>query len=196
MFHKDATRDPQDASSAQFNRYLLFKDAFVDWHEYDHPQYGKIEIGGFKKNFGRAHPGFLLESDAHRNMAFTIYHCYQTPKLEIDSISDKDLGGGLREITAVVANSRIMPTHSSQDLKFKIERPDYISLKGAKVIAGMVVQNRDLNITTEQKANPETIEVDNIPGMGTVTVRWIVQGNGKITVSADSRKGGVATRTK
>jgi hypothetical protein len=196
MFHKDATRDPQDASSAEFNRYLLFKDAFVDWHEYDHPQYGKIEIGGFKKNFGRTHPGFLLESDAHRNMAFTIYHCYQTPKLEIDSITDKDLGGGLREITAVVANRRIMPTHSSQDLKFKIERPDYISLSGAKVIAGMVVQNRDLNITTEQKATPETIEVDNIPGMGTVTVRWLVQGTGKITINADSRKGGLATRTK
>jgi hypothetical protein len=168
----------------------------VDWHEYDHPQYGKIEIGGFKKNFGRAHPGFLLESDAHRNMAFTIYHCYQTPKLEIDSISDKDLGGGLREITAVIANRRIMPTHSSQDLKFKIERPDYITISDAKVLAGMVVQNRDLNITTEQKVKPEALEVENIPGMGTVTVRWIVQGSGKFTISVDSRKGGVASRTK
>ena len=47
------------------DRYLTFGDAFVEWEEYNHPQYGKIEIGGFKKNFGRAHPGFLLEQDAH-----------------------------------------------------------------------------------------------------------------------------------
>ena len=138
----------------------------------------------------------FLESDAHRNMAFTIYHCYHTPKLAIDSITEKDLGDGLKEITAVIANSRIMPTHSSQDMKFKIERPDYITITGVNVVAGMVVENRDLNITTEQKANPQTIEVENIPGMGTVTVRWIVQGSGKYGINVDSRKGGLVSRSK
>lgn len=196
FFNKDATRDPQDNSSFQFDRYLLFKDAFVDWHEYNHPQYGKIEIGGFKKNFGRAHPGFLLESDAHRNMSFTIYHSFHTPKLTVDTIIEKDLGDGLKEVTAVITNSRIMPTHSSQDLKYKIERPDYITISGAKVVAGMIVENADLNITSEQKTNPETISVNNIPGLSTVKVRWIIQGSGKYTVTADSKKGGTAVGTK
>lgn len=195
-FNKDATRDPQDNTSFQFDRYLLFKDAFVDWHEYDHPTYGKIEIGGFKKNFGRAHPGFLLESDAHRNMSFTIYHSYHTPKLNIDTLIEKDLGDGLKELTAIVSNKRIMPTHSSQDLKYKIERPDYITLSGASVVAGMIVDNADLNITTEQKNNPETISVRNIPGLGVVTVRWIVKGSGKYTVTVDSKKGGVVSKAK
>jgi hypothetical protein len=198
MFNKG--NDDDDNSGVdpayQFDRYLLFKDAFVEWHAYDHPQYGKIEIGGFKKNFGRMHPGFLLESDAHRNMSFSIFHCYQTPKLSIDSITERDLGDGLKEITAVISNERIIPTHASQDLKFKIERPDYISLTGAKVVAGMVVENRDLNITTEQATNPATIEVANIPGQGTVTVRWIVQGSGKYTINVDSRKGGLISKTK
>lgn len=198
MFNKGSDDDDNSGvdPSYQFDRYLLFKDAFVEWHEYNHPQYGKIEIGGFKKNFGRMHPGFLLESDAHRNMSFSIFHCYQTPKLSIDSVTEKDLGDGLKEITAVVSNERIIPTHASQDLKFKIERPDYISLTGAKVLASMVVENRDLNITTEQKSNPATIEVANIPGQSTVTVRWIVQGSGKYTISVDSRKGGLVSKTK
>lgn len=196
MFNKDATRDPQENAAYQFDRFLLFQDAFINWHEYDHPQYGKIEIGGFKKNFGRAHPGFLLESDAHRNMAFTIYHCYHTPKLEIDTILEKDLGDGLKEITAVISNQRLMPTHSSQDTKFRIERPDYVTLSGAKVIAGMVVDNPDLNITTEQQNNPQTVQLANIPGLSAVRVRWIVQGSGKYTVTVDSRKGGSVSRTK
>lgn len=187
---------PSEDLSYQFDRYLLFKDAFVEWHMYDHPQYGKIEIGGFKKNFGRMHPGFLLESDAHRNMSFSIFHCYQTPKLAIDSIMEKDLGDGLKEVTAIISNERIIPTHASQDVKYKIEKPDLISLSGANVLAGMVVQNRDLNITAEQKNNPSVIEVANIPGLGVVTVRWIVQGAGKYTITVASRKGGVVSRSR
>jgi Zinc carboxypeptidase len=194
MFNKDATRDPQDQSTAQFEKSLLFKDAFIEWHEYNHPQYGKIEIGGYKKNFGRAHPGFLLESDAHRNMAFTIYHCYHTPKLSIDTVMEKDLGDGLKQITAVIYNSRLMPTHSNQDLKFKIEVPDVATISGAKVLAGMIVENSDLNISVEQKSNPESIAIRNIPGLSTVTVRWIVQGTGKYSIKVESRKGGIASK--
>jgi hypothetical protein len=197
MFMKESTRDPFDNTSYSFDRYLLFQDAFVPWKEYDHPQYGKIEIGGFKKNFGRAHPGFLLESDAHRNMAFSIYHCYHTPKLSVTSLVEKDLGDGLTEVTAVIANSRIMPTHSSQDVKNKIERPDYITLNTkAKVVAGMLVENADLNLTTEQKNNPGVLEVNNIPGLGTVTLKWIVSGKGPFTITIDSKKGGVVEGDK
>ena len=90
----------------------------------------------------------------------------------------------------------MMPTHSSQDLKFKIERPDLITLTGANVLAGMVVDNPDLNLTTEQKTNPATIGVRNIPGLGTVTVRWIIQGTGKYTVTVDSKKGGMASKSR
>ena len=197
MFMREGTRDPFDNKTYDFDRYLLFQDAFVPWKEFDHPQYGKVEVGGFKKNFGRAHPGFLLETDAHRNMAFTIYHCYHTPKLSVDTIKVRDLGDGLKEVTAVIYNERLMPTHSSQDVKNKIEVPDYISIKtSGKVLAGMIVENADLNQTVEQTENPQTLEVANIPGLGTVTVRWIVQGAGPFTVTVQSKKGGSASKTK
>ncbi|MGK2862579.1 MAG: M14 family metallopeptidase [Chitinophagaceae bacterium] len=196
MYNTDATRNANDNTSFQFDRYLLFKEAFVEWHEYDHPQFGKIEIGGFKKNFSRMHPGFLLESDAHRNMAFTIYHAFHTPNPEIDTIIEKQLGDGLKEVTVVIGNKRLMPTHSSQDIKYKIERPDYVTLSGAKVIAGMTVDNRNSAATVEQKNNPQTIELDNIPGLGYVTVRWIIQGNSKYTITVDSRKGGLVSKGK
>ena len=188
---------PADQETAyEFDKSLLFGDAVVEWKEYDHPQFGKIEIGGVKKNFTRADPGFLLESDAHRNMAFCIYHAYHMPKLVVEEITEKSLGGGLTEVTAVITNKRMMPTHASQDLKFKIERPDYVSIQGATVVAGMIVENRDMNLATEQKNNPATLEVSNIPGLGSVTVRWIISGGKNYTIKVDSRKGGVVTRQK
>ncbi|MFY0592912.1 M14 family metallopeptidase [Roseivirga sp.] len=173
---------------------LLMGDAFEPWKPYNHPTYGEIEIGGFKKNFGRATPGFMLEEELHRNMAFTLYHAYHMPNLSIEEVKEKDLGGGLREITATIKNDRLMPTHASQDLKYKIERPDYISISGVKVQVGMRVLNEDLGFTTEQKQNPEKLEVANIPGNSTVKVRWIVSGKGKFTITVDSAKGGLVSK--
>ena len=194
-YHKNEGRGNQE-EELKVDKYLTFGDAFVDWKKFNHPQYGEIEIGGFKKNFGRAHPGFLLEQDAHRNMAFTIYHAYQTPKLSILDVSEKSLGSGLKEITATIYNERLMPTHSSQDLKFKIERPDLVSISGTNVVAGMIVEDDDFNKVKEQVQNPETIRVPNIPGMGTIKVRWIVSGGRNFKINVDSAKGGKVTWNK
>lgn len=195
-FHNKEERGQGQDDVYEFDKSLLFGDALVEWKEIDHPQYGKIEVGGFKKNFSRADPGFLLESDAHRNMSFCIYHAYNMPKLEIQEVTEKNLGGGLTEVTAVVVNKRMLPTHASHDLKNKIERPDYISIEGAKVVAGLVVDNRDLNIVREQKNNPSVMEVDNIPGLGAVTVRWIISSGAKYSIKVDSKKGGVAVKQR
>ena len=190
-FHKNEGRGNQE-EELKVDKYLTFGDAFVGWADYDHPQYGKIQVGGFKKNFGRAHPGFLLEQDAHRNMAFTIYHAYHTPKLKITDVKEESLGNGLKQITATIENERLMPTHSSQDLKFNIERPDYVTISGANVVTGMVVNDEDFNKVEEQKKNPERIKLENIPGMESVKVRWIVSGNGNYKIKVDSAKGGIA----
>lgn len=179
-----------------FDKLLLFEDGIVPWKEFKHPQYGDIEIGGVKKNFTRADPGFMLESEAHRNMSFVLYHAYHMPKLEVTEIKERDLGQGLTEVTAVVANLRVMPTHSSQDVKNKIERPDYITIKNANVVAGMIVDNPDMAITREQKNNPSVLEVDNIRGMGYVTVRWIIKTQKGYTILVDSRKGGTSIGRK
>ncbi len=197
MYFYEHYEDREEARKAPylFDRYLLFEDAFVPWEEYDHPQFGKIEIGGFKKNFGRLHPGFLLETDAHRNMAFTLFHAYHTPQLDIHDVQVKELGRGQKEITAVIANSRIIPTHSGIDLRYNIERPNYISIEGGEVLAAMRVHNPDLNIVEEQKKNPSVIEVENIPGNGHVTVRWIVDGGRNYTIKVDSAKGGVVRKS-
>jgi hypothetical protein len=178
-----------------FDKLLLFEDAFIPWKEYDHPVYGKVEIGGFDKNFGRNHPGFLLESDAHRNTAFCFYHAYQTPKLEVRDIKVKDLQGSLKQVTATIANLRMMPTHSGQNIRYKIDPPDYIFLDGGEVVAGMIVLDEDNNVCEEQVKNPQRMELESIPGNSQVKVRWIVKGGNKFTVRVESVKGGYTSGT-
>lgn len=186
-------RDANQGDSYRFDELLLFNDGWVEWEPYDHPQFGEVEIGGFKKNFGRANPGFLLESDAHRNMAFTLFHAYHLPDLGITDVQTRNLGNGLREITATITNNRVIPTHASHDLMNDITPPNMVSIEGLDVQAGMIIEDADFSITTEQVNNPETLRVDNVPGMGDVMVRWIVRGSGDYTISIDSNKGGKLT---
>ena len=190
-FEKDSKRERYDQDQYKFDRLLLLGEAFVPWHKVQHPQYGEIEVGGFKKQYTRAIPAFLLPAEAHRNMAFTLYQARQMPLVRVDSVATRSLGGGLTEVTAIVTNDRIVPTHTQQDLEHRISRPDYVTLAGRKVLAGFRVTNPLQDIAEEQKHHPERIEMDNIPGRSTVTVRWIVSGSGPMTITADSEKGGV-----
>ena len=84
----------------------------------------------------------------------------------------------------------------SQDLKYNIERPDYVSISGAKVVAGFVVEDEDFKRYKEQKHSPEKIAVENIPGMSAVKVRWIVSSGSNYSISVDSAKGGKASWKK
>jgi len=185
--------DTAKADQYEFDRLLLFEDSFIPWQKIDHPVYGEVELGGFSKMTGRLHPGFLLESDAHRNAAFCIYNAFQSPKLEITDLKVTKIEGNLKEISASVVNRRMLPTHSGTNIKYKIDPPDYVFIEGGTVIAGMIVENADLNITTEQKKDPQRIELQNIGGYEKIDIKWIVRGGNKYTVKVESIKGGRAS---
>jgi murein tripeptide amidase MpaA len=183
--------NPRDRSQLyRFDKILLFEEGIVPWKKFNHPQFGEIEIGGFKKAWTRTAPSFMMEDMLHRNMAFTLFDLYHTPQVQIDSAYTKSLSGGLTEVTAVVRNTRVIPTHTYQDSRNKITRPDWVTLEGGKVVSGSVLQNRFFGTAQEQKRHPERIDVENISGMGAVYVRWIVQGKGPFTITVDSEKGG------
>jgi len=195
-FRTHPEEDREDRVDYRFDRLLLFGEAIVPWTPVEHPTYGPIEVGGVKKQYTRAIPGFMLPEEAHRNMAFTLYQANQMPLVKVDSIAVRSLGRGLSEVTAIVANKRLAPTHTGQDRSNHISRPDWISVSGGDVVAGFIVTDPLQNIAVEQKRQPARIEVESIPGMGTVTVRWIVRGSGPFTVTADSPKGGVHSLRK
>ncbi len=192
----ERSSDRYDRPEYEFDRLLLFGDAFVDWKPFNHPQYGPIEVGGFKKTFGRAEPGFLLRAEAHRNMAFTLFQAYQLPKVEVDSIAVRPLGNGLTEVIAIIANRRLVPTHTQQDLENHINAPDIVTLTGGTVVSGYRIINDRTGESVEQRRNANRLELANIAGRSVERVKWVVRGNGPFTVTVTSVKGGSDSRTK
>ncbi len=175
-----------------FDKYLLLGEGFSPWKEVDHPQYGKVEVGGMKKNWARQPPSFLLEEECHRNMAFTLYHADQMPLVKIQSVDVKPLGENLFQVTAVVANERLIPTHSGADIRRKITPPDLVSISGddVQVLLGMTSGEPFFKTPQEQKRQPNSIRLGNIAGHSVTYVRWLVQGTGPFTVDLKSVKGG------
>ncbi len=199
MFRKSGAeqggnRDSERNESNKFNKYLLFDEATVPWKEFNHPVYGKIEIGGLKKTFGRMPPSFLLEEECHRNMAFTLMQASFLPEIVIDSVSVKDLGNNLKEVTAAIRNTEPIPTRLAVDVANNITRPDWITLNGAKVISGGIKRNRFEDNITEQKNNPAKLILNAVGGNQTVYAVWIIEGNNPSSIVFNSVKGGSVTK--
>jgi hypothetical protein len=175
-----------------FNKYLLMDDAFVPWHAVDHPKYGKIEVGGFKKNYVRQPAAFLVEEECHRNMAFVLEEARQLAQVRVQSVAVKELGGGVHEVTAIIENEGEVPTRLAADVKHHVTPADRASISGAglKVITGLVSRDRFFEEATEQKRRPAELRIESVHGKGIIYVRWLVTGGGPWTVTAASVKGG------
>ena len=189
---KSATAPDRD-SDAAFIKYVLLNEGVVKWHEYNHPTYGKIEIGGLKKEWGRTPPSFLLEEECHRNMAFTLYHADQMPRLSLNEVKVEKLSDELFNVWVTIENSRLIPTRSAQDVQNHITPPNIVSLSGpnVKVLSSGRVTDRFFKRAEAVKRRPERLELDTIGGMNEVRVQFIVSGRGKFTVAVDAAKGGV-----
>ena len=184
---------PSSEDSAAFLKYVLLSDGVVKWHSYTHPTFGPIEIGGTKKHWSRVPPSFLLEEECHRNMAFTLYHADQMPLLRISEVVMEKIDDGLFKVLVTVENSRLIPTHTEQDVAHHINAPDLVTLKGdkVKVISAGRMTDRYFKKVEAVERRPERVEVSNVSGMGTARVQFVVSGSGRFTVTVDSAKGGL-----
>ncbi len=180
----------------EFDHRLLMDDGVVEWHEVDHPQYGKIEVGGMKKNWIRQPPSFLLEEECHRNMAFTLYHADQMPMVKVQDIKVAPQDGGLFEVTAIVENPRLIPTHSVADIQRRISPPDRVVISGKELVvhAGWKSYEPFFEEGDEQKQNPASMRLGSLDGRGVAYVRWLVSGTGGFMVKIQSTKGGTDVR--
>ena len=187
-----------DEREAEFIKYVMMGDGFVPWQPYEHPTYGKIEIGGEKKEWGRVPPSFLLEEELHRNMAFTLYHADMMPLLEISEVKVEPLGENLFKIWITIENKRLIPTRTGQDVAHHISPPDIVSIEGDElsVLSSGRITDRFFKRVAAVERRPERVELDTIDGMSAVRVQFVVDGKGEFTVTVDSAKAGLLKKSQ
>lgn len=185
---ENTSRDEQN----EFLRRVLQADGVVPWAPYDHPTYGKIEIGGTKKTWGRVPPSFLLEEELHRNMAFTLFHADMMPKVRIADVTVDKLSRKLFRVRVTIENERPLPTRTAHDVAHHISASDVVSLEGTglNVLAAGRIVDRYFGTVEPVDRRPQRVEIDQVDGNSIEQVEFIVSGRGRFTILFDSQKGG------
>ncbi len=154
----------------------LGKDGFVDWYEFDHPQLGKVELGGWDWLHTWTNPpkGSLLK-EIKPFPQWLVWHVLISPRLEVREASATALGGGTYRVRLVVANTGWLPTYVTKKalekklrgLICEIELP-----KGAKLESG--IQREELG-QLEGRAYKEAMVSEETEGtQDLLKVDWVV----------------------
>ena len=104
---------PEEASLAmlRWNDEVLGGEGFVDWKPHQHPQLGRVEIGGWKTKFTFQNPPpEFLEAECEKLTRFALAHASCAPRIEAE-LEVEDLADGLRKVEVWVRNTGYLPTN-------------------------------------------------------------------------------------
>jgi hypothetical protein len=116
--------------------------AYADWKPFDHPQLGRVEIGGWDKmNFWRNPPPQLREREAARFPAWMTQIGLSLPRLELLHAEAQPLGPDTWRVRFAVGNAGWLPAYVSKralerktvrGVMFEIALPEGAELVGGK----------------------------------------------------------------
>ncbi len=114
-----------DLAMLKWSDEKLGGKGYVEWHPFEHPQLGKIEIGGWDAIYAfRNPPPQFLEAEIARFPEWLLWHALISPELAISSASVEPLGEGAFKLTVVVDNLGWLPTYvTKKALENKLVRP-------------------------------------------------------------------------
>lgn len=181
----------RDKERLAFSDHLTHGELYKDWEPFDHPVYGKIEIGGWTKFSSRMPPIFLLRELIHRNAMAIIFSAENTPDVSLQVFDVKKIGDDLWQVRTRLENSGAIPTMSIMAWKHKLFRRDALKLSGknATVIAGGELHNPYTGETSYKENKPD-LQLLRIPGFSKVEHQFLVAGSGEVNIDYSSNWGG------
>jgi len=169
---------------------------FIDWEPFDHPQLGRVEIGGFtSKIYDKKYktytsvmctPSPVFEDFLKKHAEWNLYLVSMSPLVKISEIKIHSNENGYFKIRASIQNQGYLPTNVTQQA---------ILNRTAKTVKAVITL-----YGAELASGKEKVDLGHLPGNRSlpVTVEWLVKATGRTTpiatIKAISEKGGTHTR--
>jgi murein tripeptide amidase MpaA len=122
-------------------------EGFVDWYEYEHPQLGPVELGGWNTAYClRNPPPHLLEKEIAPHADWAIWHALISPSLGLHTAEATPIADGTWRVRFAVQNTGWLPTNVTQKaVERKTVRPieAKISLSDAAIQDGAEIVGTD-----------------------------------------------------
>ncbi len=180
----------------EFNDKELSGKGFIDWHEYDHPQLGQVEIGGYNPKYFRQNPPHkLLEQECHKMTMFLLAHAKALPQIAIEECDLTKVDKDVYQLNILVANHGFLPTNlTNKGKKINAINKDKIELSftdKVELISGeMETEIGYLNGYFNAQQDYNRSEGYN-NGCKRFSFVLKAKASSKITIKVDSQKGGV-----
>ena len=136
--------EEDDIKIMKWNDEKLDGKGFEPWHWFDHPQLGRVEIGGWDHKYvWQNAPAQYLPEICKKQVQFTIAQALMSPRLEFLKTNVEPLGEGVYKISAVIANIGFLPTYTSikaqerkavRPIEATLELPDGATLVSGKAL--------------------------------------------------------------
>jgi murein tripeptide amidase MpaA len=96
---------------------------FVEWHKFDHPTLGEVEIGGW--NWRKTSPpeGALIQKECEMGNGFVTYLAGQAARIKIGEPEIADKQGGIFQVDIKVKNTGFLPTATQQAVELNVVEP-------------------------------------------------------------------------
>jgi len=169
-----------EAGALKWNDTVLGGEGFVDWHEYEHPQLGTVEIGGWNRLYRNNAPPQLMELTCEKMSRFLVAHAQASPRLQADFHAAECLGDRVYRIAVAVRNEGYLPTNVTQQA---------VNMQQAPPVEARI----QLGAGDELLAGDEVEEIGHLSGYGgRRKVEWVVKFRGEVggTVEIVGQKAG------
>ena len=159
-------------------------EAFVEWSPYEHPEFGRLEIGGFRPYVTTNPPAEQLPELGRKHGEFVVRLAGMLPRVSIVSTDVEDHGGGVFTVTAEIENSGYFPTSLQHGVVSRSVQPTTVRIQ----VDPQAILTGD----------PKSSTVQRLEGSGSRTnFSWVIRGdNGQsVEIWVRSQKGGTDTAT-
>jgi murein tripeptide amidase MpaA len=195
-------RDPPEEASLKmlaWNDRELGGDGFVPWRPFDHPQLGRVELGGWKTKFTTQNPPpRFLRAECEKLARFALSHAATAPRLQT-SLKTEQLSQRLRRVELIVENAGYLPTNVTRvaadkklakPVEAEIEFPTDASLvSGEREVELGHLAGRSALAGNRWKS-PAFFE--GLPSDYAGRAVWVVRGEGPVRVEVRGGRAGTA----
>jgi len=170
---------------------------YVDWYPFEHPQLGRVELGGWDMLYAwRNPPPEFLEKEVALFPDWLVWHLLISPKLAVYEATVEPLGDALYKVRLVVQNTGWLPTYITKKALEKklvrgviaeIELPDGATLQLGK-------PREELGQLEGRAYKPSAASVWNTdPTDDRAKVEWVVHApqGGTVRLTARHERAGV-----
>jgi hypothetical protein len=177
-----------------------YPDAHVEWYEFDHPELGKVELGGWDIiNYWFNVPFDRLEDEVAPHSDWAIFHALISPLLEVRTLEVEELGESSFLVRLVLQNSGWLPTNVTEkaverkavrDLQVELDLPSEARLVSGEVKTdvGQLKGRVDKRSTTWWANDESTGDL--------AKLEWVVEAPAATEIGVEARHPRAGTRRR